>query len=61
MKNGEASCQSLSSSSSIDIDGVTILDLSKTGSLELNIRLEIEDTTIRYILYAPYPEPAPEK
>jgi hypothetical protein len=47
--------------SSFEIDGVTILDLSKTGSLELKIRLELEDTNGKYILYAPYPEPAPEK
>ena len=46
---------------SIEIDGVNILHLSKTGSLELKIRLELEDTTGKYILYAPYPEPAPEK
>ena len=45
---------------SIEIDGVNILHLNEIGSLELKIRLELEDTTGKYIIYAPYPEPAPE-
>ena len=47
--------------SSIEIDGVNIFHLNEIGSLELKIRLELEDTTGKYILYAPYPEPSPEK
>lgn len=45
----------------LQIDSVNILHLNEVGSLELKIRLELKDTTGKYILYAPYPEPAPEK
>ncbi len=44
----------------LEMDGVNILRLNEIGLLDLKIRLELEDTTGKYILYAPYPEPAPE-
>ncbi len=44
----------------LEMDDVNILRLNEIGSLDLKIRLELEDTTGKYILYAPYPEPAPE-
>ena len=47
--------------SSIQLDDVTILRLDEHGALELKIKLEAEDTQGKYILYAPYAEPAPEK
>jgi uncharacterized protein (TIGR02687 family) len=46
--------------SSIQLDDVTILRLDEHGALELKIKLETEDTQGKYILYAPYAEPAPE-
>lgn len=46
---------------SLDLNGVTVLRLDETGTLELKIRLELEDTNGTYLLYAPYPEPAPEE
>lgn len=45
---------------SIQFDDVTILRIDEYGSLELKIKLEAEDTRGKYILYAPYAEPAPE-
>ena len=47
--------------SSIQLDDVAILRLDEHGALELKIKLETEDTLGKYILYAPYAEPAPEK
>ena len=46
--------------SSIQVDDVSILRIDESGSLELKTKLEIEDTQGKYILYAPYAEPAPE-
>jgi len=46
--------------SSIQIDDVTILRLDENNSLELKIKLEIEDTNGKYLLYAPFAEPAAE-
>jgi len=46
--------------SSIQVDDVSILRIDEYGSLELKIKLETEDTHGKYILYAPYAEPAPE-
>ncbi len=46
---------------SIQLDDVTILRLDEHGALELKIKLEAEDTQRKYILYAPYAEPAPEE
>ena len=45
---------------SIRVDDVTILRLDEHGALELKIKLETEDAHGKYILYAPYAEPAPE-
>lgn len=44
--------------SSLDLDGVSILRLDKTAPLELKIRLELENTESRYLIYSPGPEPA---
>jgi uncharacterized protein (TIGR02687 family) len=46
--------------SSIQIDDVTILRLDENSSFELKIKLEIEDTNGKYLLYAPFAEPAAE-
>jgi uncharacterized protein (TIGR02687 family) len=45
---------------SIEVDGVTLLRLDEISALDLKIRLEIRDVDERFILYAPYYEPAPE-
>lgn len=45
---------------SIQLDDVAILRLDEHGALELKIKLETEDPHGKYILYAPYAEPAPE-
>ena len=45
---------------SIQLNDVTILRLDQHGALELKIKLAAEDTQGKYILYAPYAEPAPE-
>jgi len=44
----------------IKINDVSIIRIDKYGSLELKIKLEVEDTHGKYILYAPYAEFAPE-
>ncbi|MCD6225124.1 MAG: BREX-1 system phosphatase PglZ type A, partial [Deltaproteobacteria bacterium] len=44
----------------IHIDDVTILRLDENSSLELKIKLEIEDTDGKFLLYAPFAEPAAE-
>ena len=46
--------------SKIQVDDITILRLNEHGSLEFKIKLETEDTQGKYILFAPYAEPAPE-
>ena len=46
---------------SIEVEGVTLLRLDETCALDLKIRLEIGDVNGRFILYAPYYEPAPER
>ena len=45
---------------SIQVDNTSILRIDEHGSLELKIKLEAEDDQGKYILYAPYAEPAPE-
>ena len=45
----------------IAVDGVTILRIDGTCSLDLKIRLETRDVNEKFILYAPYYEPAPEQ
>ncbi|MBM9521218.1 BREX-1 system phosphatase PglZ type A [Desulforhopalus vacuolatus] len=44
--------------SSLELEDVSLVRLDKTASLELKIRLEMEDTENRYLLYSPCPEPA---
>lgn len=44
----------------LELNGVNVLHLNKWGSLELKLRLEREDTQGRYLLYAPFAEPAPD-
>lgn len=46
--------------SSIQVDDASILRIDEHGSLELKIKLEKEDPIGKYILYAPYAEPAPD-
>jgi len=45
---------------SVQIDDVSIIRIDEYGSLELKIKLEVEDTQGKYILYAPFAESAPE-
>lgn len=45
---------------SIQLDDVTILRLDENSALKLKIKLESEDTTGKYVLYAPFHEPPPE-
>ena len=42
------------------LDGVKIQRLDEIGSLEMKIRLELDDPQSRYLLYAPFAEPAPK-
>ena len=51
----------LESISDLGLDDVTVLQLSEWGSLELKIKLEREDTESKFLLYAPFEEPDPEK
>ena len=44
----------------LEIDDVNILRLNENSALELKIKLESEDTTGKYVLYAPFHEPPPE-
>ena len=44
--------------SSLRLDGVTVLRLDEHAALEVKIKLEIEDTEGRYLLYSPREEPA---
>ena len=43
--------------SDLKLDGVKVVRLDEVGSLEAKILLEMQDTTGRYILYAPFAEP----
>lgn len=45
---------------SLDFADVSIIRLDETAALEVKIRLELEDTGNRYLLYSPGPEPAHE-
>ena len=42
----------------LDLTGVTLLHLGKTGLLKTKVILELEDPSGKYLLYATYPEPA---
>ena len=44
----------------LDLDGVTTLRLDEIGSLELKIKLELEDPSGQYLIYAPFAEPDKE-
>ena len=46
---------------SIQVDDVSILRVDEYSALELKIKLECEDEKGRYVLYAPYAEPAPDE
>jgi len=46
---------------SLDLAGVSLLRLDQTAPLEVKIRLELEDTAGRYLLYSPGPEPTLEE
>lgn len=41
----------------LDIENVTILRLDEIGSFELKVKLELEDPSGRYLVYAPFAEP----
>ena len=46
--------------SSLDLDGVKLLRLDEIGPLALKIKLELEDPTSQYLIYAPFTEPNQE-
>ena len=43
----------------LDLDGVTLLRLDEEPALAVKVRLEQQDTTGRYLLYAPFEPPEP--
>ena len=45
----------------LDLANVSIVRLEETPSLELKIRMEMDDTANRFLLYSSGPEPAPEE
>ncbi|WP_395090788.1 BREX-1 system phosphatase PglZ type A [Armatimonas sp.] len=45
----------------LSLDGVTLLRLDQTPALAVKIRLERNDKVGRYLIYAPFAEPAPEE
>ena len=45
----------------LKINGVKVVRLDQVGAFELKIMLELEDKASRYLIYAPYAEPALEK
>ena len=45
---------------SLELEGVTIIQLQQESALALKVRLETKDLTGKYLLYAPTPEPEPE-
>ncbi len=45
---------------SLDLQDIDILRVDEEGSLSLKIKLELEDREGKYLVYAPYVEPAPE-
>jgi uncharacterized protein (TIGR02687 family) len=42
-------------------EGVTLLRLDQLGALEVKIKIELEDTTSRFLIYVPQEIPAPEE
>jgi len=47
--------------SELELNEVQLLQLDKWGSFELKIELEREDPETKYLLYAPFDEPEPDK
>lgn len=45
----------------LPLDSVTVLRLDEHGALEVKMRLEIEDTKGKYLLYAPFAQPVDEE
>ena len=45
----------------LDLDGVSLLRLDEHPALAVKVRLEQEDPTGRYLLYAPFDPPAPDQ
>lgn len=45
----------------LDLPGVTLLNMAQEPSLGVKLRLELEDTEGKYLLYFPYPEPPPQE
>ncbi|MCF8037853.1 MAG: BREX-1 system phosphatase PglZ type A [Desulfohalobiaceae bacterium] len=45
----------------LDLDGVKTINLQDESLLELKVRLELEDSGGKYLLYAPSPEPDPDQ
>jgi uncharacterized protein (TIGR02687 family) len=45
----------------LDLDGVSLLRLDEHPALAVKVRLEHEDPTGRYLLYAPFEPPAPDQ
>jgi len=43
----------------LQLNGVDVVRLDQTGSLELKIRFELKDPVGRYLVYAPFAEPDP--
>jgi hypothetical protein len=43
--------------SDLNLDGVTIICQDEIGSLEIKILLELQDSTGKYLVYAPFAEP----
>src|SRR6056297_1088411 len=44
----------------LELDGAQVLRLDEMSALELKIKLELEEPNGKYVLYAPWAEPAPE-
>lgn len=44
----------------LNLDGVRVIRLDQIGAMELKVLLELEDKLGKYLIYAPFPEPATE-
>ncbi len=56
----DADCEFEGALTTIDLDGVTILRLDEIGSLALKVKLELENPSGQYLIYAPFAEPDQE-
>ena len=45
----------------LNLDGVETINLQDESMLELKVRLELEGSGTKYLLYAPTPEPEPDQ